>query len=101
MKAHRVLDTIGRTPHIRASRLFPDAEVWIKSERSSPGGSIEERVALTMVKAAEADGSLKPGGTIIEPVSGNTGIGIAVIAAVKGCKPVLDMPESMSVSGGG
>ena len=101
MKASSVLDTIGGTPHIRLSRLFPDHEVWVKSERANPGGSIKDRIALAMIEAAEADGTLKPGGTIIEPTSGNTGIGIAVIAAVKGCKLVLDIPESMSVSGGG
>ena len=97
MKAHSVLDTIGGTPHIRVARLFPDAEVWIKSERANPGGSVKDRIALAMVAAAEADGSLKPGGTIIEPTSGNTGIGLAMVAAVKGYKLVLVMPESMSV----
>ncbi len=97
MKANSVLDTIGGTPHIRMSRLFPDAEVWIKSERANPGGSIKDRVALAMVEAAEAGGQLKPGGTIIEPTSGNTGIGLAMVAAVKGYKLVLVMPESMSV----
>ena len=97
MKADSVLQTIGRTPHIRFSRLFPTAEVWIKSERSNPGGSIKDRIALAMVEAAEADGSLRPGGTIIEPTSGNTGVGLAVVAAVKGYKLVLVMPESMSI----
>jgi cysteine synthase A len=97
MKAQSVLDTIGRTPHIRVSRLFPDADVWIKSERSNPGGSIKDRIALAMVAAAEASGQLKPGGTIIEPTSGNTGIGLAMVAAVKGYKMILVMPESMSV----
>ena len=97
MKAQSVLDTIGRTPHIRVSRLFPDANVWIKSERSNPGGSIKDRIALAMVAAAEASGQLKPGGTIIEPTSGNTGIGLAMVAAVKGYKLILVMPESMSV----
>ena len=97
MKANSVLDTIGGTPHIRFSRLFPDAEVWIKSERANPGGSIKDRIALAMVEAAEEDGRLKPGGTIIEPTSGNTGIGLAMVAAVKGYKLVLVMPESMSV----
>jgi cysteine synthase len=97
MKANSVLETIGNTPHIRVGRLFPDAEVWIKSERANPGGSIKDRIALAMVEAAEADGRLKPGGTIIEPTSGNTGIGLAMVAAVKGYRLVLVMPESMSV----
>ncbi len=97
MKANSILETIGNTPHIRVSRLFPDAEVWIKSERSNPGGSIKDRIALTMIEAAEADGSLTPGGTIVEPTSGNTGIGLAMVAAVKGYKIVLVMPESMSL----
>ena len=97
MKAENVLATIGNTPHIRLSKLFPDHEVWIKSERANPGGSIKDRIALAMVEAAEADGSLKPGGTIIEPTSGNTGIGLAMVAAVKGYKLVLVMPESMSI----
>ena len=97
MKANSILETIGRTPHVRVSRLFPDANVWIKSERGSPGGSIKDRIALAMIEAAEADGSLQPGGTIIEPTSGNTGIGLALVAAVKGYKILLVMPESMSV----
>ncbi|RYG85932.1 MAG: cysteine synthase A [Alphaproteobacteria bacterium] len=97
MKANSILETIGNTPHIRVSRLFPDAEVWIKSERSNPGGSIKDRIALAMVEAAEASGDLKPGGTIIEPTSGNTGVGLAMVAAVKGYKIVLVMPESMSI----
>ncbi len=97
MKADSILATIGNTPHIRLSRLFPDHEVWVKSERSNPGGSIKDRIALAMIEAAEADGSLKPGGTIIEPTSGNTGIGLAMVAAVKGYKLVLVMPESMSL----
>lgn len=97
MKANSVLETIGNTPHIRVSRLFPDASVWIKSERSNPGGSIKDRIALSMIEAAEADGRLKPGGTIIEPTSGNTGIGLAMVAAVKGYKLILVMPDSMSV----
>jgi cysteine synthase A len=97
MKADSVLETIGRSPHIRVSRLFPDAEVWIKSERSNPAGSIKDRIALSMVEAAEASGELKPGGTIVEPTSGNTGIGLAMVAAVKGYKLILVMPESMSV----
>ncbi len=97
MKADSVLQTIGSTPHIRFSRMFPDAEVWVKSERSNPGGSVKDRIALAMVEAAEADGRLRPGGTIIEPTSGNTGVGLAMVAAVKGYKIVLVMPESMSV----
>jgi len=98
MKAANVLATIGHTPHIRINRLFgPDAQVWIKSERSNPGGSIKDRIALAMVEAAEASGALQPGGTIIEPTSGNTGIGLAMVAAVKGYKLVLVMPDSMSI----
>jgi cysteine synthase A len=97
MKATSVLQTIGKTPHIRVSRLFPDAEVWIKSERSNPGGSIKDRIALAMVEAAEESGALKPGGLIIEPTSGNTGVGLALVAAVKGYKLILVMPESMSI----
>jgi cysteine synthase A len=97
MKASSILETIGNTPHVRVSKLFPDAEVWIKSERSNPGGSIKDRIALAMIEAAEADGSLKPGGIIVEPTSGNTGIGLAMVAAVKGYKLILVMPESMSL----
>ena len=97
MKADSILATIGNTPHIRVSRLFPDREVWIKSERANPGGSIKDRIGLAMIEAAEADGSLRPGGTIVEPTSGNTGIGLAMVAAVKGYKLVLVMPESMSL----
>ncbi|PZU13539.1 MAG: cysteine synthase A [Sphingobium sp.] len=97
MKAASILETIGNTPHIRIQRLFGDAEVWIKSERSNPGGSIKDRIALAMIEAAEASGDLKPGGTIIEPTSGNTGVGLAMVAAVKGYRLVLVMPESMSI----
>lgn len=97
MKADSVLATIGNTPHIRLGRLFPDHEVWVKSERANPGGSIKDRIALAMVEDAEAEGRLKPGGTIIEPTSGNTGIGLAMVAAVKGYRLVLVMPESMSL----
>jgi cysteine synthase A len=97
MKANSVLETIGRTPHIRMQRLFGDAEVWIKSERSNPGGSIKDRIALAMIEAAEKSGDLQPGGTIVEPTSGNTGVGLAMVAAVKGYKLVLVMPESMSL----
>jgi cysteine synthase A len=98
MKADNILATIGGTPHIRINRLFgPGHEVWIKSERGNPGGSIKDRIALSMVEAAERDGRLMPGGTIIEPTSGNTGIGLAMVAAVKGYTLVLVMPDSMSV----
>ncbi|MDO9711425.1 cysteine synthase A [Paracraurococcus lichenis] len=97
MKANSVLETIGGTPHIRLGRLFPQAEVWVKSERANPGGSIKDRIGLAMIEAAERDGKLKPGGVIIEPTSGNTGIGLAMAAAVKGYKLVLVMPESMSI----
>jgi cysteine synthase A len=97
MKADSVIATIGNTPHIRLSRMFPDHEVWVKSERSNPGGSIKDRIAMAMVEDAERRGELKPGGTIIEPTSGNTGIGLAMVAAVKGYKLVLVMPESMSL----
>ena len=98
MKAHTVLDTIGNTPHIRMQRLFgPGAAVWIKSERSNPGGSVKDRIALAMIEAAERDGRLQTGGTIIEATSGNTGVGLAMVAAVKGYRLVLVMPDSMSV----
>jgi len=97
MKANTILETIGNTPHVRVAKLFPDAEVWIKSERSNPGGSIKDRIALAMIEAAEADGHLQPGGTIVEPTSGNTGVGLAMVAAVKGYKLILVMPESMSI----
>ncbi len=102
MKADTILATIGNTPHIRIQRLFgnlakPGQQVWIKSERANPGGSIKDRIALAMVEDAEKSGALKPGGTIIEPTSGNTGIGLAMVAAVKGYKLILVMPDSMSV----
>lgn len=97
MKADSILATIGATPHIRLARMFPDHEVWVKSERANPGGSIKDRIALAMVEDAEGSGALQPGGTIVEPTSGNTGIGLAMVAAVKGYKLVLVMPESMSV----
>ena len=98
MKANSVLDTIGGTPHIRVNKLFGAThKVWIKSERSNPGGSIKDRIGLAMIEAAEKSGALKPGGTIIEPTSGNTGVGLAMAAAVKGYKLVLVMPDSMSV----
>lgn len=98
MKADTVLATIGNTPHVRMQRLFgAGAEVWIKCERANPGGSIKDRIALSMVEDAERRGLLEPGGTIIEPTSGNTGVGLAMVAAVKGYKLVLVMPDSMSV----
>jgi len=98
MRAHSILATIGNTPHIRINRLFGATHsVWIKSERSNPGGSIKDRIALSMVEAAEASGALQPGGTIIEPTSGNTGVGLAMVAAVKGYKLILVMPDSMSI----
>ncbi len=98
MKAASILATIGSTPHIRINRLFgPGNEIWIKSERANPGGSIKDRIALSMVEDAEATGKLEPGGTIVEPTSGNTGIGLAMVAAVKGYKLILVMPDSMSL----
>src|SRR3954452_24950620 len=98
MKAANILETIGNTPHVRVNRLFgPKADVWIKQERANPGGSIKDRIALAMVEDAERAGKLKPGGVIVEPTSGNTGIGLAMVAAVKGYKLILVMPESMSV----
>ena len=97
MKFENVLQSIGNTPHIRMNRLFGSAQVWIKSERANPGGSIKDRIALSMVEDAERSGALKPGGTIVEPTSGNTGIGLAMVAAVKGYKLVLVMPDSMSI----
>ena len=98
MLANDILRTIGNTPHIRINRLFGSGHnVYVKSERSNPGGSIKDRIALSMVEAAEAAGLLKPGSTIVEPTSGNTGVGLAMVAAVKGYKLVLVMPDSMSV----
>jgi cysteine synthase len=97
MKFANVLQSIGNTPHIRLAKLFPDHEVWVKSERANPGGSIKDRIALAMVEAAEASGELQPGGTIVEPTSGNTGIGLAMVAAVKGYRLILVMPDSMSI----
>ena len=98
MLANDILHTIGNTPHIRINRLFGNTHsVYIKSERANPGGSIKDRIALAMVEAAESSGALKPGGTIIEPTSGNTGVGLAMVAAVKGYKIILVMPDSMSV----
>jgi len=98
MKAATILETIGNTPHVRVNRLFgPNAEVWIKQERVNPGASIKDRIALSMVEDAEASGKLKPGGVIVEPTSGNTGIGLAMVAAVKGYRLILVMPDSMSI----
>ena len=99
MKADSILATIGNTPHVRLSRLFPDHEVWIKAERANPGGSIKDRIGLAMIEAAEADGSLKPGGTIVEPTSGNTGIGLAMAAGVKGwrgCRLIVKRKSAIS-----
>lgn len=98
MPFNNVLQTIGNTPHIRINRLFGDShQVFVKSERSNPGGSIKDRIALAMVEDAERSGALKPGATIIEPTSGNTGVGLALVAAVKGYKLILVMPDSMSI----
>ena len=98
MKADTILHTIGNTPHVRINRLYgAGPQVWIKSERANPGGSIKDRIALAMVEDAEQSGALQAGGTIIEPTSGNTGIGLAMVAAVKGYQIILVMPDSMSV----
>jgi cysteine synthase A len=98
MKAANMLETIGNTPHVRVNRLFgPGAQVWIKQERANPGGSVKDRIAFAMVEDAERTGKLKPGGVIVEPTSGNTGIGLAMVAAVKGYRLILVMPDSMSV----
>ena len=98
MKASNILETIGNTPHVRINRLYPeDYEVWVKVEKTNPGGSIKDRIALSMIEAAEKDGTLKEGSVIIEPTSGNTGIGLALVAAVKGYRLILTMPESMSL----
>lgn len=98
MRAQNILETIGNTPHVRINRLYPaDYEVWMKVEKSNPGGSIKDRIALSMVEDAEKRGILKKGSVIIEPTSGNTGIGLALVAAVKGYRLILTMPESMSI----
>lgn len=98
MKFDNVLGTIGRTPHVRLRRLFGDrVEVWMKLEKTNPGGSIKDRIGLAMIEDAERSGKLKPGGTIIEPTSGNTGVGLALVAAVKGYPAIMVMPESMSL----
>ena len=98
MRAHTILDTIGNTPHVRLGKLFPAGPaVWMKLERTNPAGSIKDRIALAMVEDAERTGALKPGGLIIEPSSGNTGVALAMVAAVKGYKITVVMPESMSI----
>src|SRR5579863_1650830 len=98
MKVRNILEAIGNTPHLRINRLFGNThDVWIKLERANPGGSIKDRIALSMIADAEQKGLLKPGSVIIEPTSGNTGIGLALVAAVKGYKLILVMPESMSI----
>ena len=96
MKADNILGLIGGTPHVRLGRLFPDHEVWMKLERQNPAGSIKDRIALAMVEAAEREGKIKPGTTIVEATSGNTGVGLAMVCAAKGYKLVITMPESMS-----
>ncbi len=98
MKANNILETIGNTPHVRLNKLYPNEyEVWVKVEKSNPGGSIKDRIALAMIEEAEKSGILKKGSVIIEPTSGNTGIGLALVAAVKGYRLILTMPESMSI----
>ena len=98
MKAQNILETIGNTPHVKLNRLFPaNVNVWMKFERANPGGSIKDRIGLSMIEDAERKGVLKKNSVIIEPTSGNTGIGLAMVAAVKGYKLILVMPESMSV----
>jgi cysteine synthase A len=98
MKAQTILDTIGNTPHIRVNRLYdPRVEVWFKQERANPGGSIKDRIALSMIEDAEQQGILTPGSVVVEPTSGNTGIGLALVCAVKGYRLILTMPESMSI----
>src|ERR1035437_99784 len=101
MRFANILGTIGNTPHIRLSRLYasvaPGAEVWVKLERANPGASIKDRIAVAMIEVAERRGILKPGSTIVEPTSGNTGIGLAMVAAVKGYRCILVMLDSMSV----
>lgn len=97
MKYHHILEMIGHTPHIRLSRLFPDQEVWMKLEKNNPGGSLKDRIALAMVEDAEKEGTIRPGATIIEPTSGNTGIGLALVGTLKGYRVIIVMPDSMSV----
>src|SRR6478735_2937792 len=97
MKGYSVLDLIGNTPHLKINKLFGTADVWTKLERQNPGASIKDRIALSMIVEAEKRGDLKKGMTIIEPTSGNTGIGLAMVCAVKGYKLILVMPETMSI----
>ena len=97
MKANNILETIGKTPHVKLERLYPGKNVWIKLERNNPGNSIKDRIALAMIEDAEKKGILNPDSVIVEPTSGNTGIGLAFVAAVKGYRLILVMPESMSV----
>ena len=97
MKADNILGLIGGTPHVRLGRLFPDHEVWMKLERQNPAGSIKDRIALAMIEDAERQGLIRPGATLIEATSGNTGVGLAFVAAVKGYRLIIVMPESMSV----
>ena len=97
MKYNNILELIGNTPHVRLSRLFPNHEVWIKLEKQNPGGSIKDRIALAMIEDAEKSGLLKPGSTIIEPSSGNTGVGVSFVGLVKGYRVIVTMPESMSL----
>ena len=97
MKYNNILETIGNTPHVRINKLFGNNEVWLKLEKTNPGGSIKDRIALAMIEDAERKGILKSDSVIVEPTSGNTGIGLAIVAAVKGYELILVMPESMSV----
>lgn len=98
MKAKNILETIGNTPHLKINRLFGNKyDIWIKLERANPGASIKDRIALSMIEDAEKKGILKKGNIIVEPTSGNTGIGLAIVAAVKGYELILVMPESMSI----
>ena len=97
MKYNNILESIGKTPHVRLKKLFPNQEVWIKLEKQNPAGSIKDRIALAMVEDAERRGIIRPGDTIIEPTSGNTGVGLSFVGAVKGYRVIIVMPESMSV----
>lgn len=97
MKYNNILETVGNTPHVRLNKLFPYHDVWIKLEKQNPAGSIKDRIALSMIEDAEKMGIIKPGDTIIEPTSGNTGVGLAFCGAVKGYNVIIVMPESMSV----